>query len=128
MKSIRGLTLVESIVSFFLITFVILSLLNLFPGAMMANRRSELRLLAQSRADQVLETARAGGFVNLKLGGAAPLEVVLEGTTFSSQLEVLEVPGHAPDSLKSLRVTVNWKAGGKPQQLVREVWMSNVRS
>lgn len=124
----RGLTLVESIVSFFLITFVILSLLNLFPGAMMANRRSELSLLAQSRADQVLETARSGGFVNLKLGSGTPEEVTLEGTAFSSRLEVLEVPGHTPDSLKSLRVTVEWKAGGKPQKLVREVWVSNVRS
>ena len=124
----RGLSLVETIMSFFLITFVVLCLINIFPGAMAANRRSELSVLAQSRAEQILEETRSQGFAKLKTGLSAPVEVELEGVPFTSQLEVLEVPGHPAETLKAVRVTLKWTACDKPQQLTREVWVANVHS
>lgn len=124
----RGFTLTETIVSFFLVTFAVLAVVNLFPGNLRATRRAELSLQAQSVADEALEQARAGGFSKLTPGTQAPVESVCNGVKYVRVLEVSAVAGQDLANLKSLKVRVSWVFSGRPGQLVREVWVSNVRS
>lgn len=123
-----GMSLVETILAFFLMTMVILAVINLFPSSLMANRRSELSLQANSLADQVLEKARAGGFSKLVRGKAAPVTVKIDSVSYTQVFEVGEVPDQDFDSLRSLKVRITWMAAGHPEELVREVWVCNVRS
>ena len=124
----RGFTLSETIVSFFLMTFAVLAVINLFPGNLRMARRSELSLQAQSVADEALEQARASGFSKLTPGAQAPVEIVRNGVKYQRVLEVSAVAGQDLANLKSLKVRVSWQFSGRPGQLIREVWVSNVRS
>ncbi|MFN8612626.1 MAG: hypothetical protein U0931_34120 [Vulcanimicrobiota bacterium] len=123
-----GMSLVETIFAFFLMTMVILAVINLFPSSLMANRRSELSLQANALADQVLEKARASGFTQLTRGKRPPVTVEVESVSYTQVFEVNEVPGQDFNSLRSLKVRVTWSVAGHPQELVREVWVCNVRS
>jgi len=127
-KARRGLSLVETIVSFLLLTLLLLGVLNLFPGALWANRRAELTLQAHNVADQVLEEARSQGFEQLQLGQRPVQTFQVNRTSYQAQLEVAAVAGKNPQFLRTLRVRVSWTVGGRQQELRREVWVSNVRS
>lgn len=123
-----GMSLVETIFAFFLMTLVILAVINLFPSSLMANRRSELSLQANALADQALEKARASGFMSLTQG-VRPAEVVkVDSVSYTRIFQVSPVPGQDFNSLRSLKVRVRWTVAGHPQELVREVWVCNVRS
>lgn len=123
-----GMSLVETIFAFFLMTLVILAVINLFPSSLMANRRSELSLQANALADQALEKARAGGFTSLTQG-VRPAEVVkVDSVSYTRIFQVSPVPGQDFNALRSLKVRVRWTVAGHPQELVREVWVCNVRS
>jgi len=124
----RGYSLAETILSFFLMTFALLVVVNLFPGNLRASRNSELSLQAQSVADEALEQARAGGFSRLAKGKQAPVESFRNGTKYVRVLEVAEVAGQNFANLKSLKIRVTWQFSSRPLELVREVWVSNVRS
>ncbi len=123
-----GMSLVETIFAFFLMTIVILAVINLFPSSLLANRRSELSLQANALADQVLEKARAGGFSKMVRGQAAPVTVQIDSVPYTQVFEVSDVPGQDFNSLRSLKVRITWTAAGHPEELVREVWVCNVRS
>ena len=124
----RGFTLTETILSFFLMTFVTLVVINLFPGNLRAGWRAELSLQAQSVADEALEQARAGGFSKLAKGKQAPVESMRNGTRYIRVLEISEVAGQSFSQLNILKVRVTWQFSARPSELVREVWVSNVRS
>lgn len=128
MRARRGLSLVESIVSLLLLTLMLLGLLNLFPGALWANRQAELALQAQNVADRVLEEARSQGFEQLATGKLPAQTIEVNGSSYQAQLEVSAVAGKEVKYLKALRVRVTWTVRGRQQELRREVWVSNVRS
>lgn len=127
-KGRLGMSMVETIASFLLLTLIVLGVLNLFPGALLANRRSELALQAETAADQVLESTRAQGFASLKLGKSPQEKLVINGYDYLTQLEVAKVSGKDPVSIRSLKVTVNWTVAGRQHTLLREVWVSSVHS
>ncbi|MBS2039744.1 type II secretion system protein [bacterium] len=122
------MSLVETIFAFFIMTLVILAVINLFPSSLMANRRSELSLQANALADRVLEEARAGGFSQLTAGVRPPVTVQVDSVAYTQVFQVGQVPGQDFNSLRSLKVRITWSVAGHPQELVREVWVCNVRS
>jgi Tfp pilus assembly protein PilV len=68
LRRLRGFSLLESLVSLFLLILALLFLLNLMPSSLVATRAVECELSASSLADQALEDARASGFPQLVVG------------------------------------------------------------
>ena len=128
MRARGGFSLVESIVSFLLLSLMLLGLLILFPGELWANRQAELALQAQNVADRLLEEARSQGFEQLETGRRPLQTMQVNGSSYQAQLEVAAVAGKEVKYLRSLRVRVTWTVRGRTQELRREVWVSNVRS
>lgn len=121
----RGFALIEAVFAFALVGFMLVVTLNLLPSSVVAVRKGEERLQAENLARSFLEQARGASF-----GSLAPGTTDLESPLpqFIVQQEVYPVDGADPDQLLGVRITVSWTARGRPQELVREVWVSRVRS
>lgn len=126
----RGVTLVETALCIFLIACVALAVAGLFVGSARALRHSSQRAQAAGVVDQAVEQLRAGGFENLTLGVQPVPPVTLDGVTYEGEREILELidPATPTSLLKRVRVTVRWKVRSGNHQLVRESWLSALKS
>ncbi|MEW6280461.1 MAG: hypothetical protein AB1758_17675 [Candidatus Eremiobacterota bacterium] len=125
----RGLTLMETVVSCFVLALVLIALFNIFPTSMYALKQGENQIVADQMAQSVLEVYRADSFefLDANLGTVTLADQKLGGVTFRSDLEIFNPPGTRDDLVKGLRVTVNWTFQGKIRNVVRETWVSAVR-
>lgn len=123
----RGLTLLESFVCNLLVACVILTVFGLFVGSSRALQQASQRAQAGDIAQRELEARRAIGFEQLLPGRQAIPAQTLEGITYEGQWEVRASPDH-PTLLKIVRVEVRWTFQNRPQQLVRESWLSALRN
>ena len=126
----RGVTLVETALCTFLIACVALAVAGLFVGSARALRHSSQRAQAAALVDQAVEQVRANGFGQLNLGIQPLPPVTQDGVTYEGEREILDLtnpatPGHL---LKRVRVTVRWKDRKGTNQLVRESWLSALKS
>lgn len=121
----RGLSLLETIVSGFILSLIVIFMVSLFPSSMIAIQKSESKLEADALASTLIEEVRYQPFDSM---AALPPGAVKRGkTNLTYSTEVEEIPGSDPRYLKVVRVTVDWEERGEPRQLVREVWVHAVR-
>ena len=124
----RGFSLLEVCVTFFLLGLILLAAAGLFPGSALALRKSDHRCDAGSVAEAALETERAQGFSQLRLGVETLPPRTVEGIVFNCQREVFADPATPASILKGVRVTVTWKFQNYDGHLVRETWLSALKS
>lgn len=123
----RGLSLLETVLSVFILSLVVLLLFELLPTSLLAVRRAEQRQLAGHLAASLIAERMATPFQSLPLG-IEPLDpIVSEGIEFTPTIEVFRLPDYEPEKLKGVRVTVTWRERGKSWTVQREVLVSGVR-
>lgn len=131
MRSARGLTLTETILSTFLVSLVMMAIFQLIPGSALAIQRAECKLQANVLLDAALDSQLAKGFqaqVEQQTYGDLVLPDHVNRTiTYHTTLSVFEVSGHSPARLRGVRCTVEWNFGEQDFRLVREAWLSAVR-
>ena len=128
MRTPRGFSLLESLVSLFLLILAVLFLLNLLPGSLVATRSVECEVTANSLAESALEDARAAGFSQLNLGLRSLPDSVSQGITYHGTLRVFLPTGADARYVRGLRVEYWWEFSGRRRQLVRQVVVSSVKS
>lgn len=116
----RGLSLLETILSIFLLGMVVLVVMQLFPTSFLATRRSEQRAQAARVAEDVLSRQRALPFGQLIVGATELEPVVSGGVSYAPRVEVFAPEGANPDKLNGIRVTVNWQERGKTWSVSRD--------
>ena len=124
----RAFTLLETLVCGFLISCVLLAVAGLFAGSARALRHASNQAQAGSLASQALERARALGCAQLTMGTIPLAPITLDSVEYRGFQETLAQSGTSPQLLKRVRITVNWKYYNRPQQLVRESWLSALKS
>lgn len=117
----RGFTLVEILISSFLLLLVAMTLLALLSRTLRSVSRADFLVQAESIAQERLASARSQSLKDLPLG-KAPLETV---GSFQRQLEVLAVAGYEVEQLKELRVVVQWQESGRQRSMTRSVHYSD---
>ncbi len=119
----RGFTLLETIVTSFIVSMILIFVLNLFPAAMTAVRRSESEVQANLLATSLLEQFRAQTFADLK---ALPDgDITIDGTAYRYTTKVGPVtdPASDPKYLKRAMVNVTWKVRQLEHTVKREIWI-----
>lgn len=129
MSKLRGFTLVETIFSALVISLVILAIMNLYPSAMVAIKRSEGRIQANLVAQSVLERMRTVKFEDLSPGYVPPAgppfdPVSLDGVTYTPTVEVYDPdPAVGHDFTMAIRARVGWEVRGQQYEVVQETWV-----
>lgn len=124
----RGLSLMEIIVSMFVLGMVMIALFNLYPTSVLAVRRAEQQILANSVARSIVDRSLAGPYSALEVDTTTDLPAeVREGTTFTPTVAVFDVPGQDVNLIKRLRVTVTWEERGVQKEVVHEVLVTSLR-
>ena len=124
----KGFTLLETSLACFLLGCILLAAAGLFPGSALALRRSACQNDASSVAECALESARAQGFTNLTVGNETLDPRRLQGIEYACLREVLVDPATPVSVLKRVRVTVTWKYQRTDGRLVRESWLSALKT
>lgn len=123
----KGLSLVETLFSFWVTCFIVLAVINLFPSSMLAVRRGENEILANARAQSVLEEVRTQPFESLELGHTTRETVYgPDQTEYVTGVDVLKEDGSEVARLKRLKVTVSWQYRQETRTVVQELLLCNV--
>jgi type II secretory pathway pseudopilin PulG len=137
----RGMTLVEILFTFCLLSMVFVLTLNVLPAAMMSERQTEHRTAALALVQNVFDQCSAMSFKNLTDGthmvsSNDPIGVALaslpnhtdDGTQFTTRVVISAVPGaSAPprNLLCQVVVYVDWSEGyNKNKEIVEEMQIS----
>lgn len=120
----RGVTLIEAILSLALLSVLVIVVLNLFPTSMRAVRQTEERQTATDLACSWLERQAARPFAELTPGPPVELPAqVIDRVEYRPTLEIFRVPDSESKFLRGLRVTVRWR----DQTTSGELWVTSVR-
>jgi type II secretory pathway pseudopilin PulG len=123
----RGVSLVELVVTLFVIGIMLILLLNLFPTSMATVKQGERYLQAETLAQSILEQQRARPYKELEVGIYLLDPVRYEGSDLTPTLEVFVIDDVPPEDLLGLRVTVTWQVRKIKRQIQQEVWVADVR-
>lgn len=116
-SSVRGVSLIESVLCISLLLLAVVLVMNLLPASWVAGKGAEQRLYAANLAQSLLEEQRAARFDTL---ASATLPTVQEADTlYAPSIEVVPVPGKP--RLKTVRARVRWTTRGVSREEVREV-------
>ncbi|MCA9779972.1 MAG: type II secretion system protein [Candidatus Eremiobacteraeota bacterium] len=116
----RALTLLETIVSIFIISMLVLLLMQLFPTSFLAGRRSVQHSEAGRVAEEVLVQKRLLPFHELTSGEENLEGVERNGVLYTRTVTIFELPEANPEKLKGIRVLVNWEERGKTWTVRRD--------
>jgi len=122
----RAFSLVEVILSFCLLTVVLLLVFNLFPVSSVATEKSRLEMRACQLAQSQLDRARVGAFSELRVGSSSSQTVKETGDEFEITRSVSAVPDEDQQNLVGVRVKVTWKFRSQPRELVQEAYLVRV--
>lgn len=122
---IRGLAVLEGLLTIFLLGLVVAAVVNFLPISNLATDRAGHRLQAQALADSSLERLRALPFSKLSPGSTST-QAEVAGIQYRITSEIFVVPGHESSRLKGLRCQVEWAERSVQAQLENEVWVSCV--
>lgn len=123
----RGLTLIEVIVSILILSLVLIFVLNLFPSAMAAARQGEQLVCADNIASSLLDDYASRPFSQLVVGIDYLEEQKFDNIAYRPRVETLEIPGTDPENLKAIRALVEWEFRGQTRVSRHELWVANVR-
>ncbi|MGE4206563.1 MAG: hypothetical protein AB7J86_38260 [Vulcanimicrobiota bacterium] len=122
----RGISLVETIVAFTVLSTALLVMLNLFLGSHKAVAHSERMQAADALARSLLQQQLALPFEALALGTLTPAALQRAGTTYTAEVTIFEVPDTELDLLKGIRVRVIWQDAQGQRETVHQVYRANV--
>lgn len=124
-RTLAGFSLLETVISGFILSLVIIFIASLFPSSLLAIQTSESRIQADYLASALLEEMRHREFDDIV---AIPDGVVTRGrSNLNFHTEVGPVPNSDPRFIKRLRVEVTWTERSKTRQVVRETWVHALR-
>ncbi len=122
----RGFSVLEALVAGFVLTVILMTVLDLLPASLLAVGRSRHTVVANALARSILEGQRASGFSNFDHTPALT-PVIDDNTTFTPLFEVVDVSAQAnPARVKGIRVTVTWTEHSRLRSVSQELWESNV--
>ena len=127
----RGHTMMETVFGAFILWFVVLSIALLFQGSIFVMERASCTVQAGNLAEAAIDGVRCSGFKKLVVGSSDLPPSEAEGITYNTHLEIYipaDEPAASKDNLRGIRATVTWQLRGRNMKLVRESWMSCVRS
>lgn len=123
--------MMESILGSFILWFVVLSIALLFQGSIFVMERASCSVQANALAEAAIDSLRAKGFKSLTPGSTTLPDKTVDGMVYKTAVEVFVVgdePTTSRDNLRGIRSTVNWTLRGRDMTMVRESWMSCVKS
>lgn len=124
----RGLSLAETIVALFLAALLVVLLTNLFPGAVAAMRQSEIKTHALQVCQSILAQEQTRPFSELVAGTSEARPAVKRALhSLKPRVEVFPVPGHDPELLLGVRVTVLWETRNRTRELSQQIWRVKVK-
>ena len=130
-RRLHGHTMMESILGSFILWFVVLSIALLFQGSIFVMERAACSVQANTLAEAAIDSLRAKGFKGLTVGSTTLADKTVDGTTYQTAVEVFvppDEPAVSQDNLRGIRSTVRWTLRGRDMTMVRESWMSCVKS
>ncbi|MBN9417256.1 MAG: hypothetical protein J0I12_17555 [Candidatus Eremiobacteraeota bacterium] len=123
--------MMESILGSFILWFVVLSIALLFQGSIFIMERASCSVQAGTLAEAAIDSLRAKGFKGLTLGTVTLADKTVDGTLYQTAVEVFVLPDEpvlSQNNLRGIRSTVRWTLRGRDMTMVRESWMSCVKS
>ena len=126
----RGLTLVETILATFVISVVLMAILQMLPASALASKKAECKIQANALAASALDTQMARGFTAVAHQQGHDLElpdVDSGGVVYHLTVTVQDAPQPRPTLLKVVRCTVEWNFAGQDFSTTQEAWLSVVR-
>lgn len=118
---VRGLSLVEVIVSLALLASVLIFVLNLFPTALATLHRVERNYDLDMRARNLLELYAAQPAADYPVGPLQMLKPLLvDELEVQPALQIWKYQDSDPSVLVKIRVTLHWKENGQVKSLTRE--------
>lgn len=126
----RGLTLMETILATFVVSLVILAILQMLPASALATRKAECKIQACSLAISALDGQLARGFTAVANQQGRDLElpdVESGGVVYHRTVQVVDAPQPRPTLVKVVRCTVEWNFGGQDFTTTQEAWLSKVK-
>lgn len=127
--SLGGLSLIETVVAFTLLSLLICMLAVLIPTAVRTQNRTNRDYQARAIAFSLLEQARSQSFGSFTIDQVTPV-ATLPATTegpYRAELRVLSPGSEDPHYLKLLRVTVYWKEREADRSAVAEGYVSKIQ-
>lgn len=113
----RGFTLMEILISSFLLLLVVMTLFALLSQTLRSVGHADILIEAESLAQESLAEARAKPLKELNLG-KAPAETLGQ---FQRQVEVLPVSGYDAEQLRLIQVVVRWNESGQVSSITRNL-------
>ena len=126
----RGMTLTETILATFLVSLVIMAVLQMLPTSALASKKAECKIQACSLAAAALDGQMARGFTAVAHQQGLDLELpdqVAGGVIYHLTVTVLDTPQPRPTLVKVVRCQVEWNFGGQDFTTTQEAWLSVVR-
>ena len=129
LRGMRGLSLIETVVTVSILALTLMVIINLVPGVYILQSRARFRVAAHEVAHSILEERRARPFQDLVTGGPVALpDRTIEGTSIvlRPSLTISELPPHKPTDLLLLHVEVKWDYKDKTERIVHELRLLNL--
>ncbi len=124
----KGVSLLELVLSIFILGLVVIFLFNLYPTSILAVRQAEQQLLANTLARSLIAERQARSYDALVVGDHQQLApITREGVVFHPVLEVYPIAGKDPNLVKRLRVTLTWGDPADPKEVSHETLVSGLQ-
>lgn len=125
----RGLSIIETVISVFILSMLTILLFNLYPGSVLAARQAEQKQRADRLAQSHLSEVMNRPFSSLPVGYQEHLlpDQTLSGITYVATLNVDALPnGEDPAVARALRVKVEWQERSKNREVTHEIWIAKI--
>ncbi len=117
----RGFSLLEIVISLFLLSAVVIMVLNLYPSTLLGMHHNRNRTQAELQASSALAQVRQSTFDDMPIGLDKILsKTKVEGVEYTTRLQVLKATRGDPDRLRVIRITTSWD---DKHQVTRELWI-----
>lgn len=128
MRSNKGFTLVETIFSTLFVSMTVLAIINLFPGAYLSIRKSEVNLQTTTIARSIVDELRDRSFSTLTPGVFVSADPVFkkthrDGILYTPKTTIYDVPDSDPMLLRGVRVEVTYQLQNKQGTVVHETYI-----
>lgn len=124
----KGFTLIETIYSTLLLSFIVITICNLYPSSFVAIKRGEGTLQADALAQNILEEVRSRPFPNLTTGPVTGFGPVVYGNTeYTPTVNLSTVPQASDKFVLACNVSVTWKLQNQIKSVHHANYICNVR-
>ena len=127
-SSRRAIHLIESLVALAVLSLILVAVFTLMPASILAVKKGEVSLRADTLAQSVLERTRAQSYPGLALDSITVDPPLLQdGVQYTAHLGIYSVDGVASEREKLLRVEVTGSFRSHPFLVRHEQVVCNVR-